>query len=158
MKAFVSIGMRPAVAETQISMTHEDLTRTQNVEGSSDRAFGLVFAGVFLLIAGWPLFHGESPRWWAFGVAAGFGLVALVKPTLLAGPNRLWSKLGVLLGKIISPIALGILFYGVLTPIGAVIRLTGKDPLRLKRDPAADSYWIPREPPGPPPDSMTNQF
>jgi len=150
--------MLPALAETGPSMAHEDLTRDQHVEGSSDRAFGLVFASVFLLIAGWPLFQGETPRWWAFGVAAGFGLVALVKPTLLAGPNRLWSKLGVLLGKVVSPIALGVLFYGVLTPIGAVIRLTGKDPLRLKRDPAADSYWIPREPPGPPPDSMTNQF
>lgn len=139
-------------------MAHEDLTRDRHVEGSSDRAFGLVFVGVFLLIAGWPLFHGETPRWWASGVAAGFGLVALVKPVLLAGLNRLWIKLGVLLGKVISPIALGVLFYGVLTPIGAVIRRTGKDPLRLKRDPGADSYWILREPPGPPPDSMTNQF
>ena len=66
-------------------MAHEDLTRDQHVEGSSDRAFGLVFAVVFLLIAGWPLFHGETPRWWAFGVAAGFGLVALMKPALFAG-------------------------------------------------------------------------
>jgi hypothetical protein len=139
-------------------MAHEDLTREQHVEGSSDRNFGLVFAGVSLLIGIWPLFHGRMPRWWAFGVAAVFTLAALAKPGLLAGLNRLWTKLGVLLGKIVSPIALGVLFYGVLTPVGAVIRLTGKDPLRLKLDPGADSYWIPREPPGPPPDSMTNQF
>jgi hypothetical protein len=91
-------------------------------------------------------------------VASVFALLALVKPALLAGLNRLWMKLGVLLGKVVSPIALGILFYGVFTPLGAVIRITGKDPLRLKFDPDAKSYWIPREPPGPPPGSMTNQF
>lgn len=139
-------------------MAHEDLNRDQHVEGSTDRAFGLVFAGLFLVIAGWPFFHGEAIRWWAVGVSAVFGVTALVKPTLLAGLNRLWIKLGVLLGKVVSPIALGILFYCVFAPLGAVIRLTGKDPLRLKFDPAADSYWIPRNPPGPPPDSMTNQF
>lgn len=139
-------------------MAHEDLNRNQHIEGSTDRAFGLVFVIVFLVIAGWPLFYGEALRWWAFGLAATFALVALVKPVLLAGLNRLWMKLGILLGKVVSPIALGILFYGVFTPLGVVIRLTGKDPLRLKFDPASDSYWIPREPPGPPPDSMTNQF
>jgi hypothetical protein len=139
-------------------MAHEDLTREQHVEGSSDRAFCLVFAGVFLLIALGPLRHAHAPRWWALGVAAVFALVALVKPSLLAPLNRLWIKLGVLLGKVVSPIALGILFYGILTPVGAIIRLTGKDPLRLKLDPNADSYWIVRKPAGPPPHSMTNQF
>ena len=87
-----------------------------------------------------------------------FALIALAKPALLAWLNRLWIKLGVLLGKVVSPIALGILFYGVLAPVGKVMRFAGKDPLRLKFDPGADSYWIPRDPPGPPPDSMTNQF
>jgi hypothetical protein len=139
-------------------MAHEDLSRDQQVEGSSDRSFGLVFAAVFLFIACSPLFHRELPRWWALGIAVVFAIIAIWKPALLAVPNRLWTKLGVLLGKVVSPIALGILFYGVITPIGAVMRLAGKDPLRLKLDSAADSYWIPREPPGPPPDSMTNQF
>lgn len=139
-------------------MAHEDLNREQAVEGSSDRAFGLVFAAVFLLIACWPLLHREPLRWWALGAAVIFATVAWLKPKLLAGLNRQWIKLGLLLGKIVSPIALGILFYGVLTPVGALMRLTGKDPLRLKLDRAAKSYWIPRRPPGPPPDSMTNQF
>lgn len=139
-------------------MAHENLNRDQHVEGSSDRAFGLVFAGGFLVIAVMPLFHGGALRWWSVGVAALVALVALVKPALLAGLNRLWTKLGILLSKVVSPIALGILFYVVITPIGLVIRLTGKDPLRLKFDPNAESYWIPREPPGPPPGSMTNQF
>ena len=139
-------------------MAHEDLTREQKVEGSSDRSFGVVFAAVFTLIACWPLFFGGALRWWAVAVAAIFALLATVKPGLLAGFNRQWMKLGVLLGKVVSPIALGLLFYGVITPIGAVLRLAGKDPLRLKFDRGADSYWIRREPPGPPPDSMTNQF
>ncbi len=139
-------------------MAHEDLTREQKVEGSSDRAFGVVFAVVFLVIAGWPLFFGGTLRWWAIAASAVFALIAMLKPALLAGLNRQWMKLGVLLGKVVSPIALGLLFYGVITPIGAVLRLAGKDPLRLKFDRGADSYWIRREPPGPPPDSMTNQF
>ena len=139
-------------------MAHEDLTREQYVEGSSDRNFGLVFAAVFLLVALGPLRHGHTPRWWALAVAGVFALVALVRPKLLSRLNRLWMRLGILLGKVVSPVALGILFYGVLTPLAAVIRLSGKDPLRLKLDPATSSYWIVRKPPGPPPDSMTNQF
>jgi hypothetical protein len=139
-------------------MAHEDLTRNQAVEGSSDRSFGLVFAVVFLIVACWPLLYGQLPRWWAFGIAAGFTAIAIAKPEILGGLNRLWIKIGLLLGRIVSPIALGVLFYGVVTPIGLLMRLTGKDPLRLKLDAGADSYWIPRKPPGPPPDSMTNQF
>ena len=139
-------------------MPHEDLSRDQEVEGSSDRSFGLVFAGVFLLIAAWPLWYGATPRWWAAGVAAVFAVVAVTRPILLAVPNRLWIKFGVLLGKLVSPIALGVLFYSVLAPIGVLMRIAGKDPLRLKRDATTASYWIPRKPPGPPPDSMTNQF
>ena len=139
-------------------MAHEDLSREQHVEGSSDRAFGLVFTIVFLVIAGWPLIHGETPRWWALGVAAILAVIAVIRPALLAVPNRMWGKLGVLLGNIVGPIALGVLFYGVVAPLGIIMRLTGKDPLRLKLAPGADSYWIPRKPPGPPPDSLTNQF
>jgi Saxitoxin biosynthesis operon protein SxtJ len=150
--------MRGLAPYNASGMAHEDLTREQHVEGSSDRTFGLVFAGLFLLIALGPLRHAHPPRWWALGVAAVFALIALLKPSLLTPLNRLWIKLGVLLGKVVSPIALGVLFYGILTPLGLVIRLSGKDPLRLKLDRNAESYWIVRKPPGPPPDSMTHQF
>ena|SRR5688572_32670516 len=139
-------------------MAHEDLSRVQHVEGSTERAFGLVFAGVFAIVGCWPLLHAEMPRWWSLALAGVCATVALLRPSLLARPNRLWIKLGVILGKVISPIALGVVFYAVLMPIGALLRVTGKDPLRLKLDRDANSYWILREPPGPPPDSMTNQF
>src|SRR5512134_1214370 len=139
-------------------MAHEELNRAGRVDGSSDRSFGLVFAVFFVLVSLWPLLSGSTPRWWALGVAAALLAVALTRPTILALPNKLWTKLGLLLGHIVSPIALGVLFYGVFTPFGAVMRLTGKDPLRLQFDRASGSYWIPRTPPGPPPGSMTNQF
>jgi hypothetical protein len=139
-------------------MAHENLQRDQHVEGSSDRVFGLVFAGFFVVIACWPLLDGIAPRRWAFGIALVLALIAVFSPALLSTPNRWWLKLGIVLGKIVGPIALGILYYCVCGPLGFVMRLTGKDPLRLKLDPGADSYWIPRTPPGPPPDSMTNQF
>jgi predicted membrane metal-binding protein len=139
-------------------MAHEDLSREQHVESSSDRAFGLVFAAAFGLVCLWPLLHHEPPRWWALALAILLALVALTRPVLLAGLNRLWTRLGVLLGKFVSPVALGILFYGVITPLGVLARLAGKDPLRLKREPAATSYWIERQPPGPPPGSMNRQF
>lgn len=139
-------------------MAHEDFAREQPVEGSSDRTFGLVFAAVFALVAAWPLLSGEATRWWALGIGALCALVATVKPALLAKPNRLWMRFGLLLGRVVGPVALGVLYYAVVTPLGVAMRLTGKDPLRRKRDFDAPSYWLPRQPPGPPPDSMTNQF
>ena len=139
-------------------MSHEDYAREQEVEGSSDRSFGLVFAIVFLLIGAWPLLYGELPRWWAFGITAVFALVAVLRARWLAPLNRAWMRLGLLLSRIVSPIALGVVYYGVMTPIGLLMKAAGKDPLQLRRDPAAVSYWRPRTPPGPPPDSMTHPF
>jgi hypothetical protein len=139
-------------------MAHEDLNREQQIEGSSDRAFGIVFAVVFTVIAIWPLLFRGELRLWSLAVAVAFALVAWLRPTLLARLNRWWMKFGLLLAMVVSPIALGILFFAVLVPIGFLMRATGKDPLRLKREAGANSYWIPRAPPGPPPDSMKNQF
>lgn len=137
---------------------HEDLRREMEVEGSSNRSFGVVFTVVFLIIALLPLLKGEGPRVWGLVVSGLIAAVTLLRPSLLTAPNRLWMKFGLLLGRIVSPVVIGILYYGVITPFGIVMRLAGKDPLRLKRDPGAATYWIPRDPPGPPPDSLTNQF
>ncbi len=126
--------------------------------GSPDRAFGLVFAALFAIIAVLPLWGGGRVRAWSLAVAAAFTAVAFAAPRLLAPLNRAWTAFGNLLHRIVSPIALGILFFGVVAPTGALMRLFGKDPLRLKRDGAARTYWIDRQPPGPAADSLRDQF
>jgi len=136
----------------------ENLRRERLEEGSSNRAFGLVFAAVFLLIALGPLFKGRPINFWSLVAAAGFGLVALFAPAGLAPLNRLWTKFGLLLHKLVSPLVLGIMFFLVITPIGLVMRSLGKDPLRLRMDRDSRTYWIERVPPGPPPETFTDQF
>lgn len=127
-------------------------------QGSSDRVFGLVMAVFFAALACWPLLHGQAPRTWALALAAGFALAALLQPHCLAPLNRLWTRFGLLLHRITNPIILGLAFFLTIVPIGLIMRLTGHDPLRLKRDAAADSYWIERRPPGPAPSSFPRQF
>ena len=138
---------------------HEHTPRhTSQIQSSTDRSFGFVFATVFLIIALYPLLHAAGIRIWAVAVSGVFLLLAALVPQVLAPANRLWTKFGMLLHNIVSPIALGILFFLVVTPTGLLMRLFGKDPLRLRFDPAADSYWIKRDPPGPAADSLKNQF
>ena len=138
--------------------SHEDFSRESAVKTSSDRSFGFVFAVVFALIALWPLLDDAAPRWWALWVAGGFILLALAAPQLLAPANRLWTRFGLLLGRVVNPLVMGLLFFLVVTPTGLLMRAFGKDPLRLKWDHEAKSYWIERSPPGPAPDGMPRQF
>jgi len=138
--------------------THEDFGRDAIVQGSSDRAFGLVFTGVFAVVGLWPLVSARPTRIWALCVAGAFLIAALVRPAVLAPLNRLWLRLGLLLQRITNPIVLGLLFFGTVLPIGLLMRLTGKNPLRLGFDRDAQSYWIERQPPGPAPDTMPRQF
>jgi Saxitoxin biosynthesis operon protein SxtJ len=136
----------------------DDLRRDSREEGSSNRAFGLVFSAIFLLIALGPLLVGRSVHTWSLVAAGMFGVVALIMPAVLAPLNRLWTRFGLLLHKIVSPLVLGIMFFLVITPMGLVMRVLGKDPLRLRRDPGAPTYWIERTPPGPPPETFVDQF
>lgn len=115
-------------------------------------------AGAFVVVALAPLVHHRSVRVWAVPVACLFALVALVAPRALEPLNRLWFALGLLMGRITSPIFLAIFYYVVLTPLALLMRTTGKDFLRLRRDGAAASYWIERVPPGPEPASLRRQF
>ena len=95
---------------------------------------------------------GQSQKWNTDSSCSTQGCKAL------APLNKWWTKLGVLLYRIVSPVVLGLLFYLTVTPIALLLRLLGKDPLRLRRDPDGASYWIDRTPPGPAPESMKNQF
>jgi hypothetical protein len=116
-------------------------------------------AAAFLLIGLLPLLHApHAVRWWAVAVAVAFGGLAQWWTTPLAPLNRLWQRFGLLLHRIVSPIVLGLLFYLTVLPVGLLMRAFGKDPLRLRADRAARSYWIVREPPGPSGDSMKQQF
>lgn len=128
------------------------------LEVASERSFGAVMAVAFGGVGALPLLRGGEPRLWALGVALVFGFITLVRPPLLRPLNVAWAHLGALLNKIVSPLVLGALFFLVVTPMGLYQRARGRDLLRLKRDPASPSYWIPRDPPGPAPESMRNQF
>ena len=138
--------------------THERLVGDNESHGSSDRAFGVIFGVMFTLIGLWPLFHGERPHWWSLVVGWSCLLLALVRPQTLSPLNRYWLKVGRLLQRVMTTVVTGLLFYTVVTPTGLLLRLFGKDLLQLRRDPNATSYWIERQPPGPAPESMRNQF
>jgi hypothetical protein len=153
-------------------LSHRDLHGQQTLmehrptaeapQGSSDRSFGFVFAIVFAIIAAWPiLMHraaGGSVRVWALAAAAAFLMAAVVHPRVLAPLNRLWTRFGLLLHSIVSPVALGVIFFIGIMPIGLIMRAMGKRPLNLQFDRDARSYWVPRDPPGPPPGSMSDPF
>lgn len=137
---------------------HEDLFRDEDIKGSSNRSFGLVFAVVFLAVGCLPLVSGGYLRWWAVATAAAFGAIALLAPRFLEWPNWLWLRFGLFLHRVVSPVALALIFYGAVLPTGLLLRVFGKDLLRLRRQPQARSYWIDRSPPGPPPASLKDQF
>lgn len=137
---------------------HESFERRTEVKVSSDRSFGLVFAAFFAIVALLPLLRGGDLRSWALFPAAAFLVLAIVRPALLAPFNRLWTRFGLLLHKVVNPVVLGLLFVLAVTPVGLVMRLMGKDPLKRRFEPEAASYWIPREDVGPAPETMRNQF
>jgi Saxitoxin biosynthesis operon protein SxtJ len=138
--------------------SHEILHREAALKTASDRSFGLVLAGFCALVGVLGLWRG-SERWplW-LGLAAIALALAFAAPRLLAPANRVWTKFGLMLHAVVSPVMLGLIFYLCIAPIGFLMRLSGQDPLRLRYEPDADSYWIKRSPPGPQPDSFQNQF
>jgi hypothetical protein len=139
-------------------MTHESFSRDETVIAGSDRLFGIVMAAAFAvltLVNGW---HDGRVWPWTGGAAALFMASALLYPAALNPLKRAWLALGLLLHRVVSPIVIGLLFYGTVLPTGLVMRALGNDLLRLKRQPNADSYWIVRQPPGPAPETMKDQF
>lgn len=126
--------------------------------GDVNRSFGLVFGVVFLIIALYPILGNGEIRFWSLSISGIFLIVALSLPNVLAPAALLWMKFGAILHKLVSPFVLGLVFFLVVTPTGMLMRILGKDLLRLRIDPSAESYWIKREPPGPVADSLNNQF
>jgi len=124
----------------------------------SDRSFGMLFAGVFALWGAhswWS--HGEAFPW-AFGLSAVTLAVTLGRPGWLRPANRAWTKLAELLNRVMGPLALAVIFYAVLSPLAMAMRLVGRDVMKRRFDPAAHTYWVERDPPGPDPAGLPNQF
>lgn len=125
---------------------HETYREHDAAKASSARSFGLLIGTLFLLLALRSLAT-AGHRWpWLLGTGIAFVAVAAARPAWLARLNRAWMALGKLLGRLLSPVVLALLFIGVVLPVGLLMRLAGNDPLRLKRAGAKESYWVARDP------------
>lgn len=114
--------------------------------GSSDRAFGFVMSVFFALLSSWPMLrYGKEPQYVFLGIAVFFLLSAQALPVILRPLNILWTAFGLLLHLVMSPLILGILYFGLFTPIGLLMRVSGRDPLHRALDKNLPSYWIPRD-------------
>ena len=120
----------------------------------SNRIFGIVFFIVFILIAFYPLINQGEVRIWSIVISLFFFILGIANSKILTPLNRIWFKFGLFLGKIISPIIMGIIFFLVVTPIGLIMRLFGKDVINLKFN-SNKSYWIEKNEPK---SKMKNQF
>ena len=121
------------------------MQNNKKIEKSTNRSFGLVFFIVFLIIGLWPLANGGSVRFWSLIIALIFLFLGILNSKILTPLNVLWSKFGELLGIVIAPIVMGIIFFLVVTPTGLIMRMFGKDLLRNKFQINNESYWIKRE-------------
>src|ERR1700694_1484406 len=130
--------------------THEVFSREEKIVTGSDRSFGIVMAAVLAAVTLLNAWHSGRLWPWTGGLAALLLVAGLFRPSVLNPLNRAWLKFGLLLHGVVNPVVMALLFYGSVLPTGLVMRILGKDLLRLKREPGADSYWIVREPPGPP--------
>jgi hypothetical protein len=140
---------------------HEDYRRAEAVKGSSDRGFGLTVGGILVLIAGvrsW-LHEGYGTVELALGgIGVALVVLGLAAPASLAPLNRAWTRLGLLMFKVVNPVVLALMYLVTIVPIGLIMRACGRDPLHLRLDPSASTYWVRRDPPGPAPETMTQQF
>ena len=125
-----------------------------DVKIGSNRSFGIVFFVVFLIIATFPLINGDEFRLWSLTISVVFLFLGLINSKILNPLNKLWFKFGIFLGKIVSPLVMGIIFFLVVTPIGLLMRLLNKDLLNLKFN-NNNTYWIEKTEPK---SKMKNQF
>ena len=128
--------------------------KNTEIKIGSNKSFGIVFFIVFLLIAIYPLINNDELRIWSLVVSIIFLILGLINSKVLTPLNKLWFKFGLLLGKVVSPLIMGIIFFLVVTPIGLIMRIIGKDLLNLKFN-NKKSYWIEKTGPK---SKMKNQF
>tara|TARA_B100000035_G_C20610326_1_gene383692 strand:- start:129 stop:512 length:384 start_codon:yes stop_codon:yes gene_type:complete len=116
----------------------------KKIKVSSNKSFGIVFFIVFLLIALYPLTNQEEYRLWALVTGFVFFVLGLINSSILTPLNLLWFKFGMLLGRIFSPIIMALIFFGVVTPTGLIMKFFKKDLLKLKKN-NKKSYWVERK-------------
>ena len=121
------------------------MTPDSKIKISSNRNFGLVFFIVFLIVALWPLKYEGDIRLWSLILSIIFIILGILNSKLLTPLNKLWFKFGILLGSIVSPIIMGIVYFLVVTPTGIIMRLLGKNLLHMKKIKSASTYWTKRE-------------
>ena len=114
-----------------------------NIKRKDNITFGILFFVFFLIIGLYPLKSDGAIRIWSVLFSLVFLIITIIRPNLLTFLNKLWIKFGILLGRMISPIVMGLVFFFVVTPIGVLVRILKKDVMGLKR--GASSYWINRE-------------
>ena len=140
------------------NQTHESYSRHEAAVPGSNRSFGMVMAAAFALLTLISVWHVGRAWPWTGALAAFFFVFACLCPAALRPLNWMWLKFGLLLHMVVNPIVMALVFFGAVLPTGIIMRALGKEPLRLKRQPDANSYWIERRPPGPTPESMKDQF
>ena len=148
----------PAMKTSSDSNFPERLGHGDSPHGATDRAFGRLFSAFWGVVAIAPLRRGGSIRAWAVVLAAAFLVTSLIRPAILGPLNQSWQRLGQLLQKLTNPIVMAVLYFSTIVPFALIMRLLNRDVLRLNWDPCETSYWIPRKPSGPRPESMKDQF
>ena len=118
--------------------------KQNKIKIGSNRSFGIVFFVVFLIISIWPLLDEKELRYWSLIVSIIFLILGILKSNILTPLNKAWFKFGILLGHIISPIIMALIFFLVVTPISFIMRIFGKDILNLKKN-NNSSYWIKKD-------------
>ena len=134
------------------------MARESQIPLPTDRSFGITFAVAFAVIGAWMLWKGSALRNVAVALSAFFLLAAFLFPKVLHPLNVAWMYFGHLLNRVVGPIVMGVIFFGLLTPIAAAMRLRGRNVLQRGFDPARGTYWIKRDPPGPDGSSFPRQF
>ena len=121
------------------------MTSNSKIKISSNRSFGLVFFVIFLIVALWPLKYEEDIRLWSLVLSIIFFILGIFNSKLLTPLNKLWFKFGILLGSIVSPLIMGLVYFFVVTPIGVFMRFLGKDLLKMSKVKSTSTYWIKRD-------------
>lgn len=137
---------------------HERVHADDDLAGPSNRKFGVSLGAILVAIAVFGLYFGRTWAWWVLALGVALLLLGLMWPVVLDPLNRGWMALGVVLFHVVNPVVMALIYVLTIVPMGLVMRWLGKDPLRLRRDHQATTYWIKRVPPGPAPKSMKNQF